>query len=73
MKAATDWHDWHGPYDDPDSPLSRRLRLVQEHVDRWLDERLEPVLTVVSACAGQGVTCSACWPGVPTRPGSGRR
>lgn len=54
MRAETDWHDWHRPYDDPDSPLSRRLRLVQEHVDRWLDERPEPALTVVSACAGQG-------------------
>ncbi|MFC7244671.1 SAM-dependent methyltransferase [Catellatospora aurea] len=54
MSADKDWYDWHGPYADPGSPLSRRLRLVQEHVDRWLDERPEPVLTVVSACAGQG-------------------
>ncbi|GAB4060837.1 class I SAM-dependent methyltransferase [Catellatospora paridis] len=54
MSAAKDWHDWHRPYDDPESPLSHRLRLVQEHVDEWLDERPEPVLTVVSACAGQG-------------------
>ncbi|WP_155375606.1 class I SAM-dependent methyltransferase [Catellatospora vulcania] len=54
MRDAKDWYDWHGPYADPDSPLSRRLRLVQEHVDGWLDERPEPVLRVVSACAGQG-------------------
>jgi hypothetical protein len=49
-----DWHDWHRPYEDPDSPLSRRLRLVQDHIARWLDQRTEPSLTVVSACAGQG-------------------
>ncbi|WP_144127498.1 class I SAM-dependent methyltransferase [Catellatospora sichuanensis] len=54
MSATKDWYDWHQPYTDPDSPLSRRLRLVQDHVDSWLDERPEPVLTVVSACAGQG-------------------
>ncbi|MEU8007766.1 SAM-dependent methyltransferase [Catellatospora sp. NPDC049111] len=54
MSADKDWYDWHGPYADPGSPLSRRLRLVQVHVDRWLDERPEPLLTVVSACAGQG-------------------
>ncbi|RKE06502.1 hypothetical protein C8E86_1322 [Catellatospora citrea] len=54
MVTATDWHDWHRPYDDPGSPLAHRLRLVQEHVDEWLDERPEPLLTVVSACAGQG-------------------
>jgi hypothetical protein len=26
----TDWATWHEPYDDPDSPLSQRLRAVQE-------------------------------------------
>ncbi len=36
------------------SPLSRRLRLVQQHITGWLDERQEQQLTVVSVCAGQG-------------------
>ncbi len=54
MARTRDWHDWHQPYADPESPLSRRLRLVQRHVTKWLDERPEPTLTVVSACAGQG-------------------
>ncbi|MFI7596640.1 class I SAM-dependent methyltransferase family protein [Actinoplanes sp. NPDC049681] len=27
---------------------------MQHHINRWLDERPEPSLTVVSACAGQG-------------------
>jgi hypothetical protein len=34
--------------------LSQRLRLVQRHIDDWLDERPESLLQVVSVCAGQG-------------------
>jgi len=49
-----DWQAWHDPYDDPASPLSHRLRLVQQHIGQWLDERPEEKLTVVSLCAGQG-------------------
>ncbi|MDI1463653.1 SAM-dependent methyltransferase [Catellatospora sp. KI3] len=51
---GTDWADWHRDYDDPGSPLSRRLALVRSHVEGWLDGRSEPLLQVVSACAGQG-------------------
>ncbi|MGC5331658.1 SAM-dependent methyltransferase [Micromonospora sp. DT62] len=54
MTGGTDWQAWHQPYADADSPLSRRLRLVQRHIASWLDERSEERLTVVSACAGQG-------------------
>lgn len=54
MTSGRDWHEWHRDYDDPDSPLSRRLRLVQGHIDGWLDRRPDGPLTVVSACAGQG-------------------
>jgi hypothetical protein len=49
-----DWQAWHSPYADPASPLSRRLRLIQQHLGTWLDERPEPALNVVSVCAGQG-------------------
>lgn len=49
-----DWYHWHEPYADPDSALSRRLRLIQEHIASWLDDRSDPLLTVVSLCAGQG-------------------
>jgi hypothetical protein len=54
VTATTDWHDWHLPYRDHGSPLSRRLRLVQKHINDWLDERPEPSLRIVSICAGQG-------------------
>ena len=52
--AGTDWQAWHAPYADPGSPLSGRLRLVQQHIAAWLDERPGEHLTVVSVCAGQG-------------------
>jgi hypothetical protein len=49
-----DWHEWHSPYGDDTSALSRRLRLVQRHIGDWLDERPESSLRVISVCAGQG-------------------
>ena len=49
-----DWHAWHAPYDDPASPLARRLRCVQAHVSAWCDERGEAAGRAVSICAGQG-------------------
>lgn len=54
MGQTKDWHQWHSPYADSNSPLSQRLRLVQGHIAKWLDERPDPALAVVSACAGQG-------------------
>ena len=49
----TDWDAWHARYDDPDSPLSRRLRLVRQHLAGWLDATPGPV-RVLSLCAGDG-------------------
>jgi hypothetical protein len=54
MSHTKDWYQWHAAYADSDSPLSRRLRLIQEQIASWLDERSDPSLTVVSICAGQG-------------------
>lgn len=54
MTAQTHWQAWHEPYADENSQLSRRLRLVQQHIASWLDQRSDERLTVVSACAGQG-------------------
>ena len=48
-----DWHAWHADYDEPGSPLERRLRIVQGHVRAWVAEGA-PGRRVVSACAGQG-------------------
>ena len=51
---APDWLAWHSPYQDPSSPLSRRLRIIQEHITDWLNQRPRAPLTAVSICAGQG-------------------
>jgi hypothetical protein len=54
MNDGKDWYAWHNPYTDPGSPLARRLRLVQQHIAAWLDERPGEPVSVVSMCAGQG-------------------
>ena len=52
--SADHWVAWHEPYDDPASPLSRRLRCVQQVAAGWLDARSATQTRIVSACAGQG-------------------
>jgi hypothetical protein len=49
-----DWKVWHEKYDDPASPLTRRLRIVQELVRTALDRSPPGQLQVISVCAGQG-------------------
>lgn len=49
-----DWAEWHQPYDNPASPLSRRLATVVGHIVAWADAARPGPLTVLSMCAGQG-------------------
>ncbi|MFI0448427.1 SAM-dependent methyltransferase [Actinomadura sp. 6N118] len=49
-----DWAEWHEAYDDPGSPLSRRLLTVQERIRDVLDEAPPGPIIAVSSCAGQG-------------------
>jgi hypothetical protein len=51
--ALRDYEQWHRAYDDPASSLSWRLRTVQGHIRRVLDEHTGPV-RILSACAGDG-------------------
>jgi len=53
QETPRDWLEWHRAYDDPDSRLSRRLRIVQGHLRRAIDERTG-AMRIVSMCAGQG-------------------
>jgi SAM-dependent methyltransferase len=48
-----DYLRWHDDYDDPDSDLSRRLRVVQRHFRDRLDATTGPV-RVLSVCSGDG-------------------
>jgi hypothetical protein len=52
--TSRDWHEWHRPYDDPGSPLARRLLIVQRHVREALDRQAPGPLRVISMCGGQG-------------------
>jgi hypothetical protein len=54
LRRVTDWLAWHQQYQDPNSSLSRRLRLVRGHLHDWLDGRRGQAVTAISACAGQG-------------------
>ena len=48
------WVDWHAAYDEPDSPLYRRLAEVQRRIRDALDEAAPGPIKVISMCAGQG-------------------
>jgi hypothetical protein len=48
------WVRWHRAYEDPDSPLSARLRAVQSGLRAVLDHQTPGPIRVVSICAGQG-------------------
>ena len=50
----TDWIDWHDPYLDPESALSRRLNVVQRHIQFFLDGCRSAAPRVISLCAGDG-------------------
>lgn len=52
--SERDWYEWHAPYDDPDSGLSRRLAWVRDRVRAALDAAPPGPLRAISLCAGQG-------------------
>jgi hypothetical protein len=52
--VTKDWRAWHDAYDDPESPLAGRLRVVQARIAAVLDAAPPGPLRVISMCAGQG-------------------
>jgi hypothetical protein len=48
------WRDWHRAYDDRDSPLARRLTIVQRCIADALDTARPGGIRVISMCAGDG-------------------
>ncbi|WP_194899388.1 SAM-dependent methyltransferase [Catenulispora pinisilvae] len=53
-RELRDWKDWFAAYDDPESPLVKRLAAVQQGIRRALDEAPSGVINVLSLCAGEG-------------------
>jgi hypothetical protein len=63
-----DWVAWHAAYDDPQSPLSARLRVVRRHLSGALDVAPPGPVRLVSLCAGQGHDVLGVLPGHPRGP-----
>lgn len=51
---ARDWRIWNSEYDDPDSPLSRRLAIVQSWLREALAARGSSQTALISLCSGLG-------------------
>src|SRR5829696_8377590 len=49
---STDWQAWHADY-DADTPLRRRLDIVQRQIRAALSARDGSPVRVISMCAGQ--------------------
>jgi hypothetical protein len=49
-----DYRAWHDQYDDPNSPLSERLRIVQRRLGELITAAPPGPVRLISMCAGQG-------------------
>lgn len=65
LLPVSHWSEWHKAYDDPGSPLSRRLAAVRSAVVHWLDRAPAGPLRVVSLCSGQGRDLAGALQGHP--------
>lgn len=50
----SDWNKWHDEYEDPNSELAHRARLVQKQVVAKVDSRAPSPVSIVRVCGGQG-------------------
>ncbi|HEV2362384.1 MAG TPA: class I SAM-dependent methyltransferase family protein [Acidimicrobiales bacterium] len=62
-----DWAEWHKPYDDEGSYLSRRLAAVKAAIAEFLDRSPAGPIRVLSVCAGEGRDLLEVLPGHPRR------
>jgi hypothetical protein len=67
MMAGVDWQAWHDEYDDPQSPLARRLRVVRSRIRAALDTAPPGPLRLVSLRASQGRDVLGALAGHPRR------
>src|SRR4051794_16506167 len=62
---ARDWHEWHRAYDMADSPLARRLAVVQQGIRDVLDAGPAGPIAVISMCAGEARDLAGALDGHP--------
>lgn len=55
MTSSKDWFEWHAPYNDPETPLSRRLAIVKQALRKLLPDQPDKPVKLISVCAGQGL------------------
>jgi DinB superfamily len=60
-----DWHEWHRAYDIADSPLARRLAVVQRCIRDALDRVPAGPVCVLSMCAGEARDLAGALDGHP--------
>jgi hypothetical protein len=51
--APRDWIEWHRDYEHADSPLARRLAIVQAQVALAIKERADAPIRLLSMCSGE--------------------
>lgn len=66
--TGQDWVAWHDSYDEPGSPLHRRLLLVRQRIREALDAAPPGLVRVLSMCAGQGRDLLGALPDHPRAP-----
>ena len=54
MSKGKDWEKWHTLYNDSDSGLAKRLRLVQESISNCLPNTIEDGFQIIDICSGDG-------------------
>lgn len=54
MSRLRDYRAWHHDYDKPESPLSQRLKTVQQRLSELLTAAPAGPIELISMCAGQG-------------------
>lgn len=54
MNERKDWQKWHTLYDDSESGLAKRLRLVQEAIGNSLPKKPEDKYQIIDICSGDG-------------------
>lgn len=63
----SNWAEWHEQYENPSSPLSQRLGVVQQQIRTYLDAAPAGPIRLISACAGKGLDVVGALEGHPRR------
>ena len=54
MNESKDWKNWHTLYNNSDSGLAKRLRIVQDSISNSLPDTIEDRFQIIDICSGDG-------------------